>query len=1141
MAIRPSLMRWLASAGVLLVFLLLLVLLDRTLTLDATGHWVLRLGFLLLGLIAAGGVWWYLRPTDQEAALDPSDDVLLAISAARARLPRGRFGSRPMVLVLGPEGSAKTTSVARGGGDPELLAGDAPATINDVPTPTATANVWLMQDALITELWHGLLGDATRFKKVARALRAPTVAAAVGKGAMSPRAILLCVPCDLFYTAGGLPQLEAMAQSFRQRLADASRELGLAVPVYVLFTKMDRIPHFEPWASVFTKDELRAPLGFSLPFDREASTGNYAERLAPRVEAAFRQLADAVAARRLDALGREAQLDRRYAAYEWPREMRKLQSTITQFLIELCRPVQLGASPQLRGLYFTGARPVLLADRATPGGASAPRKVPEWVFLDRLLRDVVLADPGAATMAHGGQGVQRTRRVLLGSVIAASLALLTGVTISWVGNRALQGRVAEAAAAVATLPTVQSSPGTIAAPSIEAMTRLEGLRALLDTVQGYENDGVPLRLRLGLWRGAALLDAGRPVWMHGFRTQLFGETWKALGDSLTAVAQAGTSTDYATNYARLKAYLISTTRADQSTVPFLAPVLYATWTRGTISDADVTALAMRQFEYFAAILPVLPETGQEADARLVEQVRGVLSRSTGEEQIYANMLGAANRAVPAVKVPQSPATLTATREVAGGFSAKGAAFMAEAFRNPDPYLQGEEWVVGKLTAARVINRDSMIVTLRSRYAADYQLAWTQVVQSAVVARPSSVADAATKLDELSGVQSPILQLLQTVAVNTAIDSVTRETFQPVHAVTPPEITDKFVSEKNKPYMDGLIQLQGAMRQIASMPPAVDTPSTQALVMAAQLAGGTVTSARTSARQVAQTFSVGSALAGPVEQLLLAPISGVEVVLRSAASQRPPARRPVVAGGGGGGGGGAAGVAAEIASLNERGRAICSRIDPLTSRFPFNPDATADANLADVKAILTPGSGELAVFVQERLTPYLDKQGRTYIPKGGGRVELSKAFIDFLNRATEVSDAFFTEDPTTPKVSWAVIGEISDRTPLLVLRNDGKEARFDKNSFRNLIVWPATNGRDALLQAQFKKNKPVTVKAASGDWGMFHLALSADANDGTRMTWNVSAKDAEPVAMRFEAQRRESAGVLTRGWLGRMSCVPQVTK
>lgn len=1175
MAMSKNTTRWLLAVGALLLFVLLIVVLEKTMTLDATAVWVVRIGFLLLGLVAAGAVLWFLRPQEAEPVLDPGDDVLLTVGAARARLPRGAFSTRAMVLVLGPQGSAKSTVVARSGGDPELLAGDVPAGVNDVPPSTKTANVWAMQQGVVTELASSLLTDGPRFAKVVRALRAARVAAAVGKGEAAPRAAVVCVPCDLFYAGNNGEQLQKLAQSLRLRLAEASKELGLALPVYVMFTKLDRVPFFEPWASVFTKDELRAPLGATLAFDAQANTGTYAERLTPRLEQAFLEIADALGARRVDVLGRESQLDRRYASYEMPREFRKLQASAVQFLTELCRPTQVAVSPQLRGFYFTGARPVIVTDvgsaaarpaspvasdatgifqQAAMPAAAAPvttsRKVPEWVFLDRFLRDVVLSDGGAASVARGGVSVQRTRRALLGAGIAASVIMLAAVTTSWLGNRALQGRVREAAAAVSALPTVQAAPGTVAFPSAEALTRLDALRAQLDTVRAFEREGPPLRLRFGLWRGAALLDAAQPVWFDGFRKQLFADAWNAISDSLKALPEVpSASNDYGTTYGWLKGYLITTTAPDSSTKEFLAPVLLGAWQRGMQTDEDVTALARRQFEYYASELPTVNPYPRAADAAVVSHARDFLSRFTGAEQIYLNMIGAANKQAEPVKIPQAPGVLTAIPEVPGAYSAKGAAFMADAFKNADRYFQGETWVVGDVTAAKSLDRDSVVSALRVRYRDDYTRLWTQVVQSATVVRAANVKEAATKLESLAGVTSPILQVLRTVAVNTAVDSSMRAMFQPVHAVTPPEITDKYVSEKNQEYVGGLGMLRTALSSLPDRPTLSDTNAVEDYRRTAQLTLMNAGQARQSEQKLVASFALtaaSSTLATSIDRLLQAPITSAESVLKDAMNLRVQAPRavaaaPAPASAAAGGGGGAGAAAAEAAILNERGRALCSRVDQLTSRFPFNPQATADANVADVKAILAPGSGELWVLQQERLVPYLEKQGNAWVAKPGGKVELSKSFVDFFNRAAEVSAALFAEDPSTPMVRWLASGVITPNTPLLILRNNGKEARFDQRSFKNEVVWPATNGRDAELQAQFKKNKPIKVRTGNGDWAIFRLVASADQFDGTSVTWNATGKDAQPVTVKFEALRREAANVLTRGWMGRMSCVAQVTK
>lgn len=1180
MANRKPYVRWIVAAAVLLVFILIMVVLDRTLTLDTFSRWMLRIGFVVLGLIAAGSIVWFLRPRDAEPPKDLGDEVLLTIHAARDRLPRGQFAKRPLVLFVGPEGAAKTTIVTRSGGDPELLAGDAPKTTFDAPVTTKSANLWAMNPAILVELGAGLLSDKGKWSKVLRALRAPRLAAAVGSGEAAPRSAVICVPCDLFYAGGNGQQLEALGQVLRQRLAEASRELGLAIPVYVVFTKMDRIPHFDSWIGPYTKDELRAPLGASLPFDAASTSGSYAERLTPRIENAFHHILQSLAVHRIETLGRDTVLERRYGAYELPREIRKLLPAVSSFLVELCRPTQLGSSPQLRGFYFTGARPVVVTDvaNAPPPQAAAPtsgsdatrvfrvgaspqaaaastgtpttRRVPEWVFLERFMREVVLADTGAASVARGGVRVQRARRYLLATGIAASLVLLLGATISWLGNRAINTRVTDAARAVASLPIVQSAPGTITFPSPEALRRLDALRAQLDTVRTYDREGPPWRLRFGLWRGKAVVEAARPVWYAGFRQQLFATSWNTLVDSLKALPSSPSeSNDYGTMYSWLKGYLITTSDPTRSTSDFLAPVLLRSWQRGQETDADVTDLARRQFEFYAGELPDYNPYPTEANASVVSRARALLRRFTGGEQIYIAMVAAANKATPPIKLPQAPGVLTVHPEVAGAFTSKGEAFMTDAFVNADQYFQGETWVVGDVTAERSGDRESIIASLRAQYQDEYINTWRKVVQSATVTRSSSVADAANKLEVLGGSQSPILQVLRVVAVNTNGDSAIRSAFQPVHSVTPPEVTDKFVSEKNQPYMDGLLGLQGALSQVANLPPPKDTASTLVLTQAAQQAGNDVTQARLAAKRVAQAFSLtpeATTTAGTVERLLDAPIVGAELVLRNVSNTRiptkvvavapPPVAAPVAAPGGGG----AAPPPNPAIVLNERGRALCSAMTPMLAKFPFNPTATSEASIAEVTAMLAPGTGALWAFQAERLEPFLEEKGGKWAAKPVGNVALSASFVEFFNRAAQISEALFPEKAKSLSLRWMARGITSDATPIIVLKHGAYEARFDARTPRNEILWPPEAGREAKLEATFKKNKPVVVASATGDWALFRLVAQATRFEGTgRVEWAAQGKDAVPVVVEFDSP--SGMPVLKRGWLGGMTCVGQVTQ
>lgn len=1216
MARNPS-TRWYSALAVLIIFVLLAWLLGAVLTLTDGERVALRVGLVALGLIGACALLWYLRP-QEESVVAPTDtkgdDVVATVAAARARLPRGVFDSKALVLVVGTEGSCKTTLVARSGTDPELLAGDATAG-SDISAKTALANLWLVKDAVIAEAGGPVFADAAGWRRLVRALRAPRMAAAFGRGVAAPRAAVVCVSCDLFRAANAHAQLEGLAKLTRERLTEAAREWGVAIPVYVLFTKADRIPHFETWVAPLTRDEVRAPVGAALPFDAAAASngaararavGTYAERIVPRIDSAFASIVSALAGHRLDLLGRESQPERRLEAYELPREIGKLAPEASKFLVEICRPVHLGVSPQLRGFYFVGARPVVVTDAApsqvatprveappqgaassatnvfvsmkapgsVPSVAAAParattRRVPQWVFLERLFPDVILADGGAAAMARGGVRVAHVRRALLGVGIAAALVVSFGVLRSWLGNRAFAERTSSAARDVTALPVVSAPTGTIAFPSADALRRLDALRGVLDTLQGFTRTGVPQRLTWGLWRGDTLLAAGRQVWLAAYQRQLHGTAFGVLVDSLRALPDAPRPTDeYGHDYAMLKAYLIMTGESPRSTPDFLAPVLLTSWTRGQPIDVDVMALARRQFEFYASLLAQENPWPQSADARVVNHTRSFLNRFSGGEQIYQYMIAQADKGTPPARLaeaaPLAPGVIFAPAEVAGAFTAAGWEFMQNAFRNSDTYFEGEGWVVGDATATQTQDRDRILAELRSRYVGDYVQKWRTFVKATSVVRPigardAAVKDAAKKIGILGGAQSPLLAALAMVARNTGVDSIVAAAFQPVHTVIPADAKGKYVNDGNQSYVNALVALQGALEQVSYMPAAVDTASTAALSQKGLEALGQVSQAKSAARQLAQKFAVDTAavkVGSSVEALLLAPINGAEGVLRGVAATRPPSQRvvaaappaaapppPPPAGGGGGGGGAEKAKAAEMAAiLNERGRAICEAMTPMLSKFPFNPDASAEATVAEVAGLLAPGTGALAAFQEERLGDLLVKQGPQWIAKAGAPVALSAPFVTFFNRSAQVSAALFGGG-SAPRVVFLARGGASPQTPYVTLAHGSQVTRFNQSSPPSQFLWPAPSGREARLLAQFGKNKEQMISKATGEWAIFRLVAQSARVDGSggslRAEWSATGKEASPVSVEFNVE--SGAPVFQRGWLGGMSCASQVTR
>ena len=87
------------------------------------------------------------------------------------------------------------------------------------------------------------------------------------------------------------------ARTLRARLGEISQTFGINLPVYVLFTKMDRLPFFIEYVRNLSNEEATQVVGATLPLLTGRSEGVYAEeetaRLTGTFERLFRSLADA--------------------------------------------------------------------------------------------------------------------------------------------------------------------------------------------------------------------------------------------------------------------------------------------------------------------------------------------------------------------------------------------------------------------------------------------------------------------------------------------------------------------------------------------------------------------------------------------------------------------------------------------------------------------------------------------------------------------------------------------------------------------------------------------------------------------------------------------------------------------------------
>ena len=1098
-----SVRAWLAAIAVLVLFLAAGFGLTALIGLAAKRALIFRLVFVLLGVAAAVLTLVLLlrRAAAQPAApADGSEDVDLAFAGAQARLrasrsaAESRIGRLPVVLVMGPQGSTKSSIVTHSGMDADLLHGE--VFRGETVMPTDPVNVWYTQGALVVEAGGRLLDDQGRWTRLISHIRASRFAAAVGRGRQASRAAIVCLACDDLLKPGASESVVATARRLRGRLSEVSQQLGIRLPVYVVFTRADRIAGFTDYVRNFTTEDAQQVLGATMPLLADSDAG-WAESQARRLQAAFGRIVQALGTARLDVLERENQESARSAAYEFPREFSKISELAVQFLVDVCRPSQLGVNPFLRGFYFVGVRPVIVKDAAVEAPAaripSAPasdatavfnpaamfgrgaapvapagggRKVPQWTFLRRLFPEVVFADSTALMVTGSGTRVDLLRRGLIATAAAALLVVSLGMTYSFARNRSLVQR------SIATARQAREVAGVAAITSSADLDRLEGARALAERVLEYERAGHPLGISWGLYVGERLAPILRRVYFESFNRVLWKDTHDSLVGYLSALpAQKTDSADFGRAQDALAAYLLSTSEFRRATPDLLEPAL-TSFARDPGTDSART-LERQQFRFFATELPFGNPYTTNVNAALVQRAQGFL-RSFGNAAYYSVLLYEGNRTAPSARYTDPSQVVRSDISVPGAFTPRGRQAVEAQLDSVEGLFVRYAWIYGDQPPTEKPRRDE----LEKEYDADFVRHWQTYLSQASVAGFASPSDAATKLRILGDPASPLFEMLLVAARNTPDDTVSAlgQAFQPLHVVVPASSDPRGATAGAKKYADALTALSSQMNVLAN----AAGDGRQMALQAASAGVADVSREVAAATAPARMTGDAAATAATVRRLLQQPADFTQKLL----SGLP------------------------VADLNADGRQFCDTYNAVARKFPFTSRATTDATVDDVNRLFAKSGGLLWSFYTDKLSNLLTPQGS---PKAGSRV--NGAFARFFKSAAGVTDNLFRPD-----------GQISARFNLvfLSLPAGAREVRFELNGDQlvNTPVsqrprefnWEATSSKTASVTVVYESGS-VTVASGRDQWAPFK-ALHGDHWNGSGpydVTWSIPGRNAQLTA------------------------------
>ena len=1116
---------YLATAIVLILYLVLAWFVGTWLHLQGASLWLVRVGLALIGLVGAGVFLWFHRKLTRDAGeagagagapVVTEIDALLNQADLRLKSAKLTAGASlrtlPIVFLLGEPNSAKTSTLLHSGLDPELLAGVVYREAETVPTNTL--NVWFARGTLFIEIGGAILGDGRLWMRILKRTSASGLASAFGKGESAPRAVVVC--CDCERLQAGAEKFTSTARKLGGQLQAMANALGASFPIYTLFTKLDQVPRFAEFVSNLTADEARQILGATVA-QRDPSQGVFAEEEKNRLGREFDQLVYSLAEKRLEYLSRENAPAKLPAVYEFPREFRKIRDQVLGFLVEMSRPTQLGTNPFLRGFYFSGVRPVMMRENvatvpapvaqeeavgsgatrilsasalagrpaagASPANVVRSRRVPEWTFLPYLFSEVVLRDRAALGTSSQSSKTYVIRRVLLATLAVLFFCAAIAFLVSFLNNRGLQRDVIASNRVLAA-----TVPATVEVPNAEQLRQLDRLRATLVTLEANQKDGAPLSYRWGLYNGDRLYPEARSVYFGYFRRLLLDSTQKFIVTTLRQLpAKPGPADQYPEPYEALKAYLITTSRHDQSSKEFLAPVLLRIWSAGKGLDAERTDLARKQFEYYSDALLAADPYSSASDSLAVGNARNYLKQFNGTERIYLNMLTAAGKNIPSVnfnrQYPGSAQVVVNSYEVTGAFTKDGFANMQIALQNPQKFFGGEDWVLGEKSLLPM-NQDSLQQDLRNRYYSDFVSQWRKFLGAARIVGYGSLKDANAKLQVLSGNNSPLLQLFRVAQKNTNVDIPNMASaFQPVQALAKDSSDQVLIAGANQPYMEKLLALQNSVSTVA-LSSASQPDAAPALAVAA--------AARNTVGSIAQGFRIDNDghVDSIVKNLLEEPIIYAEKALGK--------------------------VGPDV--LNAAGRSFCAQYDALLNKYPFSA-SPAEATLQEVAAVFQPGTGALWMFYDANLKSILLRQGSQFVVSPSAPMHVSGQFISFMNHAAGISEALYPAGSPQPHFTYTLRQLPSKGIEQLSLTIDDQTLAGEGQSKQ--FTWTGNPG--SIVKGTYSTaNLPFS--GEQGLWAPFHFIDDARWIQGATPTleWPLeighrpqTLPDGTPVVIRYE--------------------------
>lgn len=896
------------------------------------------------------------------------------------------------------------------------------------------------------------------------------------------------------------------AKAIRTRINELYQQLGVRLPVYLLFTKADLVAGFSDFFADLIPEQRAQVWGETF----SAATLQGDHDLEVQFGDAYGELLQRLQARTLKRIQDERDIQRRAAILDFPQQMALLKPAMMSFLQEAFAVNRYEQAVLLRGVYFTsGTQEGTPIDRVLGILASAFRldrqTTPMYsgqgksFFLTRLLKDVLF--PEAELAGQDPKLAKRNRLMQLAAYIGAGALFLLVMalwTVSYFNNQAALDKVeAQIAQYHAINITGNDTQGNFNA----LLPRLNILFAIQDS---YKESGILSGF------GLSQADKIQAAAQHSYEQLLRNYFLPAIQMRLKERMQGQEGNDLDVLYQLLKVYLMFNQTDKLDTATAMAWIR-ADWDRQYTTDPETLGQLVQHLDNLLRLQldPI------QIDENFVNAVRNKLTQVPLIGQIYSRFktealidkshdfilgkaLGADAKRVFVMSDGQDVSTYT----IPGLFTAYGYTelFLKKSREFVKDAVE-QNWVLGSQAKVEALQIQQLHGELKKLYLNEYQAAWSDLLAKLKLQSAVTTSQTAQILDILSRPDGPLHALLVSIDENTALSRLSKQLSDGLA-----NVADKAKAAVGDKGSDILAKAQAAAG-LDSGPDPVQAVDDQFEALRDLVSGGPdkpsalepvlqqLKSLRDYFLQLSSANTGGQALQN---QANLFSGAGMDVLKQA---QLEFARLPdplkawfqIIVNSGGNKLSSAA--KAKLSEMVKTGVASPCQA-ALNGRYPFSRASQQDVLLADFAKLFAP-NGLMDQFFQTNLKPFVDTSKPVWMEMSSEKpLGLSQASIRQFQLASKIRDAFFAVG-NMPQVQFELKPQFLDNTVgTFRLQVEGQEAVYRHGPEQSISMkWPGPNSSQGVRMVFETLDGRQVSRSKEGTWAFFRLLDEATIIQG----------------------------------------------